>query len=143
MTTPRKLSPLEIPEVLEVIFTHLSPHSIRIHASLVCRLWYRVAAPTRRSRPLVWQRYPDDANMQPALRKRLQETKALTIKRLKTLWPLPRHISSTTICDDTPSWVELIKQLTAISEVHQLQITELTILQQLQRDTLVFPILTI
>ncbi|KAF9947715.1 hypothetical protein BGZ65_008592, partial [Modicella reniformis] len=134
MTAPRKPSPLEIPEVLEVIFTHLSLHSVRIYASLVCRLWHEVAAPTLRSRPLVWQRHSDDGSMQPALRKRLQETKSLTIKKPNNLRSFPGRYNSMTIRDETPSWFQLIKQLTALSEAHQLQITDLTISQHFERD---------
>ncbi|KAF9935807.1 hypothetical protein BGZ65_002985 [Modicella reniformis] len=141
MTAPQKVSPLEIPEVLEVIFAHLNLYSIRVHASLVCRLWYKVAAPIFRSRPLVWYRVPKDAKSQSALHKRLQETKALIIKK-------PNYFGSyilvPLICDISPSWVELIKQLTTLSDARQLQqITELTILQRLESEILLFSILTI
>ncbi|KAF9935809.1 hypothetical protein BGZ65_002987 [Modicella reniformis] len=139
MTAPLKLSALEVPEVLVLIFAQLGRHALRVHASLVCRLWYKVAAPILRARPLAWSRHPHDAETKAVLRKRLQETKTLVVKR-------PNYLGAYTVIpmiwEHTPGWIELTKQLSALSDTRQLQITELTIFQRLQRDTLVFSILT-
>jgi len=133
MSARKELSPLEVPEVLILVFAHLGLHSIRVHASLVCRLWYKVAAPILRARPLVW--YRPDRESETVLSKRLQETKSLIIK--KPNYRGTYHDVSV-IWEDTSSWIELTKHL---FEASQLQITELTILQRLERDIQVLPIL--
>ncbi|KAI8357665.1 hypothetical protein B0O80DRAFT_294101 [Mortierella sp. GBAus27b] len=67
MTAIRKLSPLEVPEVLLIIFSFLGLHTIRVHASLVCRHWYNIAAPILRARPFIWYNSKNDTRSRESL----------------------------------------------------------------------------
>ncbi|KAK3823421.1 MAG: hypothetical protein J3Q66DRAFT_425289 [Benniella sp.] len=136
---PKNPSPLDIPEVLTLIFAHLGLHSIRIHASLVCRLWYKVATPILRARPLIWYRSPRHKNPPAVLSKRLQETKTLIIKKPNYFGT---HYDVPMLWDSMPSWIELTNHLNTLSKDRQLQITEVTVLQRLASDDLVFQLIT-
>ncbi|KAF9361820.1 hypothetical protein BGX34_006867 [Mortierella sp. NVP85] len=134
---PNKRSPVDIPELLQLIFSYLSPHILRSSASLVCRQWNNVARHMLDTRPVTWKDSDSggDTALQRENLRRLQWTNALRIGAKSMILPdlLGRN--------PPKNWHALASALDLLSQEQRLKIKELSIYYRLLYDTQLLPLL--
>ncbi|KAG0221406.1 hypothetical protein BGX31_009920 [Mortierella sp. GBA43] len=130
-------SPITVPELLQSIFTHLSPNILRFVVSLVCRFWHQVAQLVIKARPVVWMESSSEVGkaLQGGVYQRLGLTNTLDLR-------IDYSVERTSLPRPS-SWKRLIGTLDIISQKRQLKITHLLINRNLDHNLHLFPLLTL
>ncbi|KAF9925102.1 hypothetical protein BGZ67_008884 [Mortierella alpina] len=108
------LSPLHLPEILQLVFSFLSTHFISISVRLVCRQWNSVARPLIPVRAL-WKDRTSDKYKHSYVLNRLEHANILEVLFEQT-WQL----NNTTF-----AWRELVEKVDALRVGNQLHIRQL------------------
>ncbi|KAK3823212.1 MAG: hypothetical protein J3Q66DRAFT_397675 [Benniella sp.] len=134
---PNQRSPVDIPELLQLIFSYLSPHILRSSASLVCRQWNNVAQHMLDTRPVTWRDSDSggSTSLQHENLRRLQWTNALRIGAESVMLP---NLSGK---NPPKNWHALASALDLLSQEQRLKIQELSIYHRLLYDTQLLPLL--
>ncbi|KAF9114642.1 hypothetical protein BGX27_010219 [Mortierella sp. AM989] len=139
---PNNPSPLFIPEILEIIFSFLSPRLLQLHSSLVCRQWYLVVKSLLSILlPINWTGNPrqSDAYQQSFLHN-LAIARALVIQRPKE--PEIFYYSGVPHEGSKP-WFDLITRLGNLATENRLQLNELHVLQSILLHTQLLPLIDV
>ncbi|CAO3566084.1 unnamed protein product [Mortierella alpina] len=108
------ISPLHLPEILQLVFSFLRPHAIIISVRLVCRQWNSVARPLIPVRAL-WKDRTTDKYKHSYVLNRLHRASILQVLFEQT-WQL----NNTTF-----AWRELLERVDALRAGNQLHIRQL------------------
>ncbi|KAG0221408.1 hypothetical protein BGX31_009922 [Mortierella sp. GBA43] len=136
-TASTRLSAVTVHELLQSIFTHLSPYILRSVARLVCRQWYQVAQLILETRPVIWIESLTrlDEARQKVNQQRLGFTHTLDI-RIDT--------SIARQSDPRPSiWQALVGPLETLAQEQQLKIKHLSVNRNMGYVSHLFPLLTL
>ncbi|KAF9557713.1 hypothetical protein EC968_007507 [Mortierella alpina] len=108
------LSPLHLPEILQLVFSFLSPHVINVSVRQVCKQWNTVARPLLPVRVL-WKDRTSDKYKHSHVLNRLQDANILQVLFEQT-WQLD---------NTTFAWRELMERVDTLRGDNQLHIRQL------------------
>jgi len=129
------LSPLEVPELLELILSHFTTHALRSSALLVCRQWFRIASGILLASPVTWYEYPRNGQMtHQELLQGLQYSRSLIIQH--------RTFYDSSARQEPKLWDKLLERLDTLSKEGPFKIRELSIMVPLPYDLYLFPLVT-
>ncbi|KAG0012934.1 hypothetical protein BGZ80_011410 [Entomortierella chlamydospora] len=138
----KKPSPLNIPELLGIIFSFLTPHTVQVILYLVCRQWYAVAKSyLLTQKPVIWTGNPKQRDTyQQQLSHHLSVARALVIQRPSR--NILFHYTGVPSEGSKP-WFGLLSRLEKMVAENQIHVNNLSVIQSLKVETQLLPLLNI